>query len=200
MSGWVSFLSMICIHCYDMYASARPNKTALKGKYFHVQCQLAFLFMLMIHSCNTCIWNNNTIIMKLYFPLGSCISKLSFTPLSLSVHKNFKSVLCMHEQIQSISGYKRSKQQLNEVIDGTEGDNSIVSDKEDITRQKLDSTHSHSEHYEFGQRIVPSSIKTEVPFSIKKKNSYLDIFKKCKFSLNLEHKASLLYCSYLILH
>lgn len=98
------------------------------------------------------------------------------------IHRN------VSEQIRCISGYKRSKQQLDQVIDTTESDSSI-SDKESPLH-KPDFRH-HNEHYEFGQRIASSTTRPKISFSIKKKNSYLDVFKKHRFSLNLEHKVSI---------
>lgn len=99
------------------------------------------------------------------------------------VHRNAS------KQIRCISGYKRSRQQLDEVVDTTEIDSSIISDKESPLHKP--DFHHHNEHYEFGQRIASSNTKLKIPFSIKKKNSCLDIFKKHRFSLTLEHKVSI---------
>ena len=51
--------------------------------------------------------------------------------------------------------------------------------------------------FEFGQCLAPLKPRNELPFSIPKRNSYLDIFKRHKFDLSLEHKNTFLLSQFL---
>jgi ribosomal protein S18 len=50
--------------------------------------------------------------------------------------------------------------------------------------------------HEFGQCLVAQN-KKQVPFSSKKNNSYIDIFKQSKFDLSKEHKNTFLLSQFL---
>jgi len=104
------------------------------------------------------------------------------------------SLLNRIEHVQFMSTEKRPRQRLHDIVYGSEPHSLSTAEKEDSPLFKTISANFHSEnskHYEFGQKLTSSDTsKPEVPFSIKKKNSHLDVFKRSKFSLALEHKVS----------
>ncbi len=53
-----------------------------------------------------------------------------------------------------------------------------------------------SQYFEFGQNLAGSPIR-ELPFSTAKKNSYVDVFKRHRFDLSMEHKNTFLLSQFL---